>query len=183
MSRQTRNFRGGQGFTLVELMIVIAVSAILIATAIPSFGALTRNTTVSGAAGEIVGGLQFARSEAIRRGTPIIFELLPAKNEWNAHLDNSTDPAYASGTDELLRHGTYHDRITTAPTTTLYLSFSSTGAVHELQSGVPVSSALPNICLTNGADAVRLVKIRRAGSTLTLGRSRDDRAEVQAACP
>jgi type IV fimbrial biogenesis protein FimT len=175
----TRKILSGQGFTLVELMIVIAVAAILIATVTPSFGDLARHTTVTSAASEIVSGLQLARSEAVRRSLPTVFELVPGSKEWKVYLDKDGSATYGSA-DELLRYSTYHERVTIAPA--IHLRFSPAGVVNEIQSGSIVTTALPNICIKNGDDAVRLVKVKRTGLTLTQGRDRADRAAVQAAC-
>ena len=66
------------GFTLVELMITIAVLAIVLAVAVPSFqGIINRNRLVS-ASNEVVAALQLARMEAIRRNGRV--ELCPSTN-------------------------------------------------------------------------------------------------------
>lgn len=56
------------GFTLTELMIVMALVGILIAIAAPGFGALTRSNRVTVAANELTNLLNYARSEALTRG-------------------------------------------------------------------------------------------------------------------
>ncbi len=56
-----------RGFTLVELLVVMAISAILIAAAVPSFQSLIASSRASSASGTLVSSLEFARSEAIRR--------------------------------------------------------------------------------------------------------------------
>ena len=56
-----------RGFTLVEMLVVMAISAILIAAAVPSFQALIASTRASSASGTLLSNLEYARSEAIRR--------------------------------------------------------------------------------------------------------------------
>ena len=60
-----------KGFTLVELMVSIAIAVIIITIAIPSFTNFLRNSTVRTQANELAAVMQFARSEAIKRRTDI----------------------------------------------------------------------------------------------------------------
>lgn len=55
------------GFTLVELMITIAVAAILLATATPSFTSLIQNHRLVAQHNDFVANLNLARSEAVKR--------------------------------------------------------------------------------------------------------------------
>lgn len=55
------------GFTLVELMVAVAVIGILAAIGVPSMTALINANRVSSAAGELTAAMQIARSEAVRR--------------------------------------------------------------------------------------------------------------------
>jgi len=63
--------RANRGFTLVELMIVLALVAIIATVAVPQFGRLIDNNRVVSTTNSIVGLLSFARSEAIRRGARV----------------------------------------------------------------------------------------------------------------
>lgn len=54
------------GFTLLELMITIAIAAILLAIALPSFQSSLRSNRVATATNEALASLSLARSEAIR---------------------------------------------------------------------------------------------------------------------
>ena len=54
------------GFTLVELMIAIAVVAVLLGLALPSFQQSMRSNRVATATNEMIAALSLARSEAIR---------------------------------------------------------------------------------------------------------------------
>ena len=55
-----------KGFTLVELMIVVAVIAVLASMAFPSFQASIRSNRVATASNELLASLALARTEAIR---------------------------------------------------------------------------------------------------------------------
>lgn len=56
------------GFTLVELMITVAIAAILLGIGIPSFQELLSNGRVSSTTNDFVSSLQITRSEAVKRG-------------------------------------------------------------------------------------------------------------------
>ena len=57
-----------RGFTLVELLVTIAIAAILLAVAAPSFRALILSNRIQGASSEFQSALAIARAEAIKRG-------------------------------------------------------------------------------------------------------------------
>lgn len=56
-----------RGFTLVELVITIAVMALILFVAIPSIGTWLDNTRIRNVADSLQNGLQLARGEAVRR--------------------------------------------------------------------------------------------------------------------
>ena len=59
------------GFTLLELLITLAVSAILIGLAMPSMQSLLGDSEMTSTSNEFVYSLQTARSEAIKRAGPV----------------------------------------------------------------------------------------------------------------
>jgi type IV fimbrial biogenesis protein FimT len=67
--------RRQRGLTLLELAIVVAITAIVAATAAPSFTALIDARRLDGAATRLAADIQLARSEAIARNQPLRLSL------------------------------------------------------------------------------------------------------------
>lgn len=60
------------GFTLLELVITVAVLAIVLSVGIPSFRDMSNRNRLTSVTNEIVGATQLARMEAIRRNTRVV---------------------------------------------------------------------------------------------------------------
>ena len=65
-----------RGATLVELMIGLAVLALLVAIGVPAFQTMMKNYQIRTVAESLVSGLQTARNEAVRRNTSVRFQLV-----------------------------------------------------------------------------------------------------------
>ncbi|NWO06176.1 MAG: GspH/FimT family pseudopilin [Alteromonadaceae bacterium] len=59
------------GFTLIELMIVVALIAIIAMVAVPGFSSLIESNRHKSTTNNVIGILNYARSEAVRRGEPV----------------------------------------------------------------------------------------------------------------
>lgn len=59
--------RRALGLTLLELLATLAIAAIVATMAVPALGALVRDMRITSLANTVLGSLQTARSEAIRR--------------------------------------------------------------------------------------------------------------------
>jgi prepilin-type N-terminal cleavage/methylation domain-containing protein len=61
-----------RGFTLIELMVVIALVAILATIAAPNLTTFLVNSQRRAVIGDLQSSIAFARSEAIKRGIPVV---------------------------------------------------------------------------------------------------------------
>ena len=66
-----RGRRSAAGFTLFELMIAVAIVAILAAMAFPSYREFSQRMNVTNNTNQLVGALNAARSEAVKRGRQV----------------------------------------------------------------------------------------------------------------
>lgn len=98
-------------FTVVELMIVIAMVAILMALAAPSFSNFVKNDRLTTQINTLVGHLAYARSEAILRAQQVGLcasssgtACTGAWSEgWLVYVDSDNSGGYNAATDEILR--------------------------------------------------------------------------------
>lgn len=63
--------RGEHGFTLIELIITLALAAIILTFAVPNMRSVIQNNRFATQANDFIADLSYARSEAIRRRTPV----------------------------------------------------------------------------------------------------------------
>lgn len=108
--------RADAGFTLIELMIAVAVFGVLISMAIPSFVDLVNAQRVKTVAGDLYASLAFARSEAIKRndfigicatdGTPATTVCQADSNwarGWMVFTDTDDDGTPSGNTSNVLK--------------------------------------------------------------------------------
>lgn len=60
-----------QGFTLLELVMVMMIGVILLTIAAPAFQTVIQTNRMASQANDFVSSLQFARSEAVKRGSQV----------------------------------------------------------------------------------------------------------------
>ncbi len=94
-----------RGFTLVELMITLALAAILMSIGIPSFQSYMELNRLAAQSNQMVQSLNLARSEAGKRGGNVTVAPIVAGNwvqGWQVWVDTDADGAVDAGEQILL---------------------------------------------------------------------------------
>jgi type IV fimbrial biogenesis protein FimT len=92
------------GFTMLELVIVIAIVGVLIALGVPSFKYVTTANRIASEVNGLMGDMQFARAEAIKEGQTVVVCVSSngtscTNSPWNNGWIVCSDPANDSSCD------------------------------------------------------------------------------------
>ena len=101
-------------------MIALSILAILVALAAPSFQGVVRQSRLTSQTNELLGGLQSARAEAIRRNRTVRF--CSTSSDWKVYLGTDIEEA------EVLKSASNASDVTVPAHCT---DFRSTGMPHE----------------------------------------------------
>ena len=89
------------GFTLIELMVTLAMVAILMTVAVPSFTTFQRNAELTSFSNSLLSGINAARGEAMKRGRNAM--VVPKDGDWNkgwtVFVDVNRNGVYDETTD------------------------------------------------------------------------------------
>lgn len=101
--RRQRPATSVQGFTLVELMVSIAVLSIIVSLAAPSFAETIAANRLTTQADALKAALSLAHAEAVRRAQPVTLRATDADNflkGWNVFPDADADGSPAGATND-----------------------------------------------------------------------------------
>lgn len=168
-----------RGFTLIELMVAVAVLAILLAVAVPSFETIRNISRLAGGSNELVTGIQLARSDAIRRNGRSVFcrsddgaTCSAAAGQWQGWLvgfDGNGDGDFADANEGITRVGTITAPLLVTPSSNLTalgnrLTFRADGMVPGTAGNALLNARL-SVCMvtTRPPQNARSVSIRSGG--------------------
>ena len=164
------------GFTLIELMVTVALAAIIVTIGIPSFRIAILNNSRTTQVNELIGALNLARSEASKRGVRVIIcrRLSNTKcatdttsiweNGWIVFVDQDRDGILDKDKgDEILKvYGIISNNFTlrTGGTFTKFIAYLPNG-ISAGNTGLGIGTF--RICDSRGVDQARFIAISITG--------------------
>lgn len=127
-----------RGFTFVELLIVVAILAIVLAVVAPSFQGLLAGKRVEGVAAELATDLQFARSEAVSRSASVRVTF-PSATCYIVHTGTALSTCVTSGTG-LIKTVQIDSGNTSFTSYPAFISFESVRGTAETSGSIVVGS-------------------------------------------
>jgi type IV fimbrial biogenesis protein FimT len=153
------------GFTLVELMIGIAVLFIMAMLALPNFSIWIQNTQIRTAGEAIINGLQLARAEAIRRNASMELRM-GASSSWTVRVVNTGEIVQS----RLAAEGSGAAAVTITPNTTTKVTFDSYGSVTATNNdgSLPITEIKIDAPQIAAADSRELCILIRIGGNVRM---------------
>ncbi len=162
-----------RGFSIVELMIVIAVAGLLLATAAPSFISTMRENRIVSQTNEVLGALALARSEGAKRSS-VTITLCPSvtgtacadtvswENGWIIMVDVDADATLdVSDGDTIIK---YFQPLS-GDNTLRTVGFDSAKSFQISSLGAPSSAGSFVVCDSRGNAFAKAVVILVSGQT------------------
>jgi type IV fimbrial biogenesis protein FimT len=180
----------GKGFSLIELMTVLAIAVVLAAVGAPSMVDLVRSQHIRHAAGALLDDIAMARSQAMARGE--VVEVIAGGPEardwtrgWTVFIDRDGDRRPSAGDEIIAVHGPLHRNITAAHAFTssappYYIAYN--GAGRSCSDTNTAASRLGTVSLFDGP-LVRRIKINMLGRPRLCDPARDSTCDGPAAAP
>ncbi|MEM9101483.1 MAG: GspH/FimT family pseudopilin [Pseudomonadota bacterium] len=152
------NIKYTHGFTFLELLIVLAIAAIVTTVAVPGFKTAIDNSELTSTTNELIGTLNYARIEAIKRGQPVVLSS-SSSTDWSnknrVWLDNNADNTFNSNDTEI--------RIMRASNKNILLQTNGYDDVTFLASGFVNSAVTFTICHNDTSIVGRQISLMISG--------------------
>ena len=131
------------GFTLPELLAVLAIIAILAGAAVPSMGALVAGQRARAATSDVYTALVQARNEAVKRNTEVTLQPTTSSH-WEAGwtIPNPTDSGHPIANHPAVRGGTI-----SGPASVVYLANGRVKGDTPPQFDIAITNASSHRCV------------------------------------
>lgn len=168
-----------RGTTLVELLIGLAIIALLFSLGSPAFFSWIQNSQIRTAAEAIQNGLHLARGEAVRRNASVRFQLTSALTtacglsnsgtNWVVSLDDPTGACNSTPSDTVapriiqVRSGGEGSTNAVVAAGQSTIIFNGLGRVTPVPAGdidIDITNPTGGACATAGVDGMRCLRIR-----------------------
>lgn len=126
--------RSSAGFSLLELLIAMSVAVIALSIAVPSFTGIINSNRLSATANDLIGAINLARIQAIKRNTPTQFCSNDAFNNGSDTLGTACGTA-AGAVKNLNPGGTTTTDIVDSPDIPATLTISTSSDMIALRFG------------------------------------------------
>lgn len=155
--------QNSKGFTLIELMITIAVLGIMLAFAVPSFVNLIENSRVTTQANTLLGAVNLARSEAVKQGVPVSIQNEPGGfvDGWCVISGGLNGCQNARDNALMLREFPALEGVTVSQGGAAGITFDARG--YQAAPGANVQIELEPPACVNGDNRMRVVSVSVAG--------------------
>jgi len=161
-----RRFARQKGLTLIELMTTLSIASVLAAVATPSFTGFLRNTEVRGSSESMLQGLQFARTEAIRRNRQICFDWSGTGTGWIVSSNCVNLPGSVPVSQVIQsqpnREGSVTSVVALSPTSSQRVTFNGYGRVVP---NIVGGASITQIDITSNAATMRRRILVSAGDS------------------
>lgn len=142
------------GFTLIELMVALAVFAILVTVAVPSFRNIMASNQLATTANDIVAALRLARMQAVEHKTEVQFCSNSAAANGNSVLGNACATQTAAVYSRSNSGNAVQSRRSVDPvdhelqlaSDVTALRFSPSGVAHQVGASTPYTGIVADIC-------------------------------------
>ena len=151
-----------RGFSLIELMIALAIAALLLVLAAPSYAVWVADSRIRSAADLIAGGLRTAQAEAVKRNEDIEFILDPTVDTGGWTLNVVATPAtpMPEGT---FREGASLTQFAVLPAGNTKVTFTGLGTVRAANADASTPIEQITISPSTGISGARNLRVLVGG--------------------